>query len=129
MQKTKNHAKLIKRLRKKLTSKEFINKHKTTEKAFTRDRLLTFQTVFIFLINFITKSLQSELDNLFKIILHSELPENKVSKGAFSQARQKLKHEAFIDLDKDQIEYFYDSSDYKKWNGFRLIAIDGSTSS
>jgi hypothetical protein len=60
--------------------------------------------------------------------LHSELPENKVSKGAFSQARQKLKHEAFIELDKDQIDYFYDTTDYKKWNGFRLIAIDGSTS-
>ena len=54
--------------------------------------------------------------------------ENKVSKGAFSQARQKLKHEAFIELDKDQIDYFYGTTDYKKWNGFRLIAIDGSTS-
>lgn len=68
------------------------------------------------------------MDNLFKVILHSELPENKVSKGAFSQARQKLKHEAFIELDKDQIDYFYGTTDYKKWNGFRLIAIDGSTS-
>ncbi len=56
------------------------------------------------------------------------MPEKKVSKGAFSQARQKLKHEAFIELDKDQIDYFYDTTDYKKWNGFRLIAIDGSTS-
>jgi len=56
------------------------------------------------------------------------LPEKKVSKGSFSQARQKLKHEAFIELDKDQIGYFYDTTDYKKWNGFRLIAVDGSTS-
>ena len=79
------------------------------------------------LINFLSKSLQSELDNLFKVILHSELPEHKVSKGAFSQARQKLKHEAFIELDKDQVEYFFATNNFKKWNGFRLVAIDGST--
>lgn len=84
--------------------------------------------VFVFLINFIKKSLQSELDNLFKTILHSELPENKVSKGAFSQARGKLKHEAFIELDKTQINYFYNQMEVKKWKGYRLIAIDGSTS-
>ena len=78
--------------------------------------------------NFITKSLQSELDNLFKTLMNSELPENKVSKGAFSQARKKLKHEAFIELDKVQIDHFYSHMEVKKWQGFRLIAIDGSTS-
>jgi hypothetical protein len=30
-------------------------------------------------------------------------------------------------LDKDQISYFYESCDYNKWHGYRLIAIDGST--
>ncbi len=59
--------------------------------------------------------------------MHSELPEHIVSKGAFSQARQKLNYEAFIELDNDQIEYFYDSTDYKTWNNYRLVAIDGST--
>ncbi len=59
--------------------------------------------------------------------MHSELPERMVSKGAFSQARQKLKHEAFIELDKDQIEYFYDSTESKTWHSYRLVAIDGST--
>lgn len=51
-----------------------------------------------------------------------------VSKGAFSQARQKLKHEAFVALDKVQINHFYDQMSVKKWKGFRLIGIDGSTS-
>jgi len=88
---------------------------------------LPFLKVFLFLINFLSKSLQAELDNLFKVILHSELPEKKVSKAAFSQARQKLKHEAFIELDKIQIQHYYDTAKYKKWKKFRLVAIDGST--
>ena len=59
--------------------------------------------------------------------MHSELPERMVSKGAFSQARHKLSHKAFIELDKDQIQYFYDTNNYKKWHNYRLVAIDGST--
>lgn len=80
------------------------------------------------MINFVKKSLQSELDNLFKTILNSELPENVVSKGAFSQARQKLKYEAFVELDKTQVNHFYNKMKVKKWKGYRLIGIDGSTS-
>jgi len=30
-------------------------------------------------------------------------------------------------LDKDQVDYFYQQCAYNKWQGFRLIAIDGST--
>lgn len=51
-----------------------------------------------------------------------------MSKGAFSQARQKLKYQAFVELDKVQINHFYDHMEVEKWKGFRLIGIDGSTS-
>jgi len=83
--------------------------------------------VFLFLINLIKDSLQTELDNFFKVWLHLELPLSKVTKSAFSQARKKLSHQAFIELDKEQTSYFYESCDYNKWHGYRLIAIDGST--
>lgn len=114
-------------MKKKLTSKAFISRHKINSTDFTRERILTFEKVFFILINFLTKSLQAELDNFFKVLLSKEIPVREVTKGAFSLARKKLGYEAFIELDKDQLAYFYKTAPYKKWMGFRLLGIDGST--
>jgi len=110
-----------------LTSKEFIIRHKVNQSDFTRTRILPFHKVFFLLINFLTKSVQAELDNFFRVLLNKEIPVNEVTKGAFTLARKKLKHEAFIELDKDQIDFFYSAGNYKTWNGFRLLGVDGST--
>lgn len=72
-------------------------------------------------------SLQTELDNFFKVLFHKELPLNKVSKSAFSQARHKFKHQAFKELNTEQINCFYENFSYKTWKDYRLVAIDGST--
>jgi hypothetical protein len=112
---------------KKLTSKEFISRHRIKPTDFPRERSLPFHKVFFLLINFLTKSLQAELDNLFRVLLNKEIPVNEVTKGTFSLARKKLDYKAFVELDKDQIEYFYQNVCYKTWHGFRLLAIDGST--
>ncbi len=42
------------------------------------------------------------------------------------KARIKINPEAFIELQYDSTKYFYSNYEFKKWNGFRLIAIDGS---
>jgi hypothetical protein len=111
-----------------LTSKEFIEKHRIKPTDFTRERSLPFHKVFLLLINFLTRSLQSELDNFFRVLLNKELPVNEVTKGAFSLARKKLNYTAFVELDKTQIDYFYETADYATWHGFRLLGIDGSIS-
>jgi hypothetical protein len=110
-----------------LTSREFVSRHRVKPTDFTRERSLPFQKVFFLLINFLTKSLQSELDNLFKVILNKELTVYEVTKGAFSLSRKKLDYEAFVELDKDQLDYFYQNVSYKTWRGLRLLGIDGST--
>lgn len=110
-----------------MSSKEFIERHRIKPTDFTRERSLPFHKVFFLLINFLTKSLQSELDNLFKVLLNKEIPVNEVTKGAFCLARKKLNYEAFVELDKTQIDYFYETEAYETWNGFRLLGIDGST--
>jgi hypothetical protein len=110
-----------------LTSKKFIERHRIKSTDFTRERSLPFHKVFFLLINFLTKSLQAELDNLFKVLLNKEIPVNEVTKGAFSLARKKLSYKAFIELDKTQINYFYESASYATWHGFRLLGVDGST--
>ena len=72
------------------------------------------------------KSVQSELDKFFGRIERSDTNKHIVTQSAFSQARAKLMHTAFIEMDSLQTGLFYRDNDYKTWYGFRLAAIDGS---
>lgn len=89
-----------------MTTKAFIDRHKVKPIDFIRTRKLSFEKVFLILINFLTKSLQCDLDNLFKVILNKEIPVKEVTKGAFNLARKKLRYQDFIELNKDQLTYF-----------------------
>ncbi|MBB3188522.1 hypothetical protein FHX64_002720 [Microbacter margulisiae] len=53
---------------------------------------------------------------------------NGITKSAFVQYRKKIKPEVFKSLSDSLIEEFYTDNDasIKLWNGFRLLAIDGS---
>lgn len=77
--------------------------------------------------NLLKGSLQDELDAFFKHVNNQDYEKRVVSKAALCKARQNLSHSTFIELNKHLIENFYDQLDYKKWKGFRLNAIDGST--
>jgi hypothetical protein len=125
--KTNLHANLINLLNNIISSKEFVNRHRLQKNAFTRNRSLPFKLVILFLINLLKSSIQNELDKFFRTINHSELPKRVVTNSALTQARKKFSHKAYIELDKAQIKYFYDNENHKKWNGLRLVAIDGST--
>jgi hypothetical protein len=76
--------------------------------------------------NMLTKTLQVELDRFFKV-LKGQASEVRVSKQAFSQARQKLSEKTFILLDERLVDEFYTDNTYITWNGYRLVGIDGST--
>jgi len=51
---------------------------------------------------------------------------NWVTDGAFCKARQKIKHQLFIDLHKFIVRFFYAHIGGKRWLHFRLLAVDGS---
>jgi hypothetical protein len=52
---------------------------------------------------------------------------DEASASAYSQARYKLKHSAFIELNqKAIIDALYQDEDFKKFWGKRILAIDGS---
>ena len=74
----------------------------------------------------LTKTLQVELARFFKV-LKGQSSEVRVSKQAFSQARQKLGEQTFILLDERLVDEFYTDNTYSTWNGYRLVGIDGST--
>ena len=68
------------------------------------------------------KSLQLRLNDFFM-----KLEEPPVTSSAFTQARAKLKHTAFIELnEKSLVRTYYEDSDYKRYKDLRLLAIDGS---
>ena len=119
---------LLERLKSVLFSHDFMNRHRRNKKDFTRQRCLTFAIVVIFLFNLVKRALQDELDEFFKLLKGEEVAVRTVTKSAFTQARKKLKYEAFVELNQVQVAYFYDHFEPQTWYGFRLVAVDGSTS-
>lgn len=82
----------------------------------------------VFLMSQLQRAIQRELDDFIYAIREPGASLTRVSKAAFSKARHKLKHEAFIALRELVVEDFYSNCPFKKtWNGYRLIGVDGST--
>lgn len=71
-------------------------------------------------------SLQRELNRFYAKILDKDFSIQEVTKGAFSQARAKLKPEAFVDLSKEGCRTFYKHAPYRQWGPHRVLAGDGS---
>lgn len=47
--------------------------------------------------------------------------------SALCQARANLSHNAFIELNRNAVNIFYQEGGYKTWKGHRVLGIDGST--
>lgn len=110
-------------LKERLYEADFKETYRTQRNFFIRERTLNFVSVVMTLINNISKSLSVEV-NKFLQRLGSGLV---ASKQAFSQARYKLRHEAFIDLNDHFVRAFYGSGDYRLLNGkYLLLCSDGS---
>jgi hypothetical protein len=120
-------AELIDSIKKIITSPEFIERNRQSQKNFTRQRKLPFHVLIVFIINFVRGSYQDELDKFFKAINRFDVAQRVVSKVALAKARMKLKFEAFIELNQHLVSYFEKHFQPTTWRGFRLLAIDGST--
>lgn len=73
------------------------------------------------------KSIQNVL-NETEIYLSNILDKDlsTVTKGAYTQAREKLNYTAFIELTMDIRDKLYEEHEYKKYKGYRLLGVDGS---
>jgi hypothetical protein len=111
-----------------LFSEKFKERHRQKPTNFTRQRSLPFVIVVIFLLNLVKRALQDELDEFFKLMNGAEIAARVVSKSAFIQARQKLRYEAFVELNQAQVNYYYSHFETEKWRGLRVLAVDGSMS-
>lgn len=107
-----------------IESDGFKEKHRRNSNDFTRNRKLTFAVLIMLLLKKSVKSLQNRLNEFFKDLGGNFL---SATASAFTRARSKLLHTAFIDLNRQAIVgVMYADEEYKKYKGFRLCAIDGS---
>jgi IS4 transposase len=92
---------------------------------FTRigSNIVTFKSILIFILNFVKKSLQLELDDFFNDINGTG---SYVTKQAFSKARQKISPTAFMKMSDAIIKWFYKDTEFKTYKGYRLLSIDGT---
>jgi hypothetical protein len=99
-----------------------------TNKAtdFTRNRKLTYNRTVFLIINMLKKSLSIEIQNFFENCISENL---NCTKSALSIQRKKLKPLFFEVWNRLLVDCFYNyyGDKVKKWNGFILIAVDGST--
>lgn len=104
-------------------SEKFKDKHRISKKAFTRNCILTFSFLFLFILNQIKKSNAAEIDSSNTFLGRIK----NFSKSALSKARLKLSPKAFVELNDVLIDEFYKKkSNLKKFYGFNVFAIDGS---
>jgi hypothetical protein len=116
-------------VRARIYAPDFCARHRGCTRDFTRRRLLTFPVVMLFLLQKTTKSVQRHLHSFF----HQLWPQDQdrsVTPGGWTQARAKLAHTAFIELNQEVLlPCFYapEQADHRRhWRGHRLLGCDGS---
>lgn len=122
MCKIENNESILKKVNKLILSKSFMKSNRLKKMDFTRNRKMPFSRLVHFMLNSVKQTLQKELTFFMNMFTKHD----NITKSAFSQHRLKLKPEAFIELNDFLINERYKNK-VKKWNGRRLLCIDGST--
>lgn len=116
-------GKIIKKVYDEINSNTFLEESKMKETDFTRNRKMNFPKLMIFILSGTKKSLQSAL---FAFSSRFKFENGTYTKQAFSKARKKINPRAFFVLFKESVELFYKDSDYRRYRGYRVTAIDGT---
>ena len=120
---------LIRQIRSRIFAAEFCARHRARTADFTRERLLTFPVVMLLLLQKTTKSIQRHLHCFFHE-LWPQQGKGTVTGGGWTQARAKLSHTAFIELNQQVLlPGFYapeQAEARRTWHGHRLLGCDSS---
>ena len=118
---------LLGRVRQQLVQPDLVVRHRRRPEDFTRECMLTFPRVMVFVLQKSLKSLQTRLHEFFWELTGPDAP--TVEAGAFTHARAKLKASAFVELNQTVLQTVY-GSDYaplvQRWRGHRLLGVDSS---
>jgi len=120
---------LIEQIRTRIFAADFCARHRARTADFTRERLLTFPIVMLLLLQKTTKSIQRHL-HCFLHQLWPQQSQRTVTGGGWTQARAKLSHTAFIELNQEVLlPGFYapeQAQHRRSWLGHRLLGCDSS---
>jgi hypothetical protein len=118
---------IITTIRRVLGEPGFCERHRGRPQDFTRQRHLGFVRAVVFLMQKTVRSVQLHLHEFFDRLGEQLEP---VSASAWSQARLKLGHTVFLELNQRAImgPVYAAGSDFgvERWRGHRLVAIDSS---
>ena len=119
----------IEKLRQQLCDVQFSARHRVRPEDFTRQRQLTFPIVMLFVLQKTVKSIQRHLHEFLNELAGGQLFE-PVTAGAWTHARAKLKHTAFIELNQSTVlPAVYGPEQepkLRRWRGHRLLGVDSS---
>lgn len=120
---------LVQTLRRQLCDANFKARHRVRPEDFTRQCQLTFPIVMLFALQKTVKSIQRHLHEFLDQLAGDSLFE-PVTPGAWTHARAKLKHTAFIELNVGSVlPMIYgpeQSQSLQRWHGHRLLGVDSS---
>lgn len=109
----------------RLYSKDFFDTYRLGN-AFSRNRKLSFHNTLLFLLRSSKKSMAIDMDDFSFEFPQINFP--PVTKQAVSKARNGIKPSAFKDLFGLSVSGYYSLQDSRKtWNGYHLLAIDGTS--
>lgn len=107
-----------------LDDPQFIKDNRTSEKAFSRKRILDFKTVFYCICSSQKRSLHTELSS-FLMKASRDIP--VFSPQAFSKARYKIHPGAFYAAFRQSAKRFCIEKDLITLHGYRVFAVDGTS--
>jgi len=118
---------LLEHLRERLVEPGLVVRHRRRPEDFTRECVLTFPRIMLFVLQKSLKSLQARLHEFFWELAGPNAP--AVEASAFTHARAKLKASAFFELNQTVLQTVYGSgyaSLVQRWRGHRLLGVDSS---
>lgn len=121
---------IMERLKSRVWEEEFKFRHRNRIQDFTRDRILPFPVVVLWLLQKTTRSVQRHAQSFLRQLFGANKAPT-VSSSAFTQARGKLRHTAFIELNEEvllpAVYSPQEAGHVECWRGHRLLGIDGSS--
>ncbi len=117
----------LRTIRALLADRSFLDRHRISPKAFTRNRKLPFSFVVLIVLQKTVKSLQLHLHEFFAG-LGDGFGADSATAGAWTQQRAKLRHTALVELNRVAVLEPLENTPnaLALWRGHRLLAIDGS---
>ena len=110
-----------------LGSKDFVHRHRTHPRAFTRKRKLPFERLFWLIANFRNRCMQSEINQFLEDCARDDAHVERLDDSTVFRARQKLSPQAYQEMNQCCLAFVQEHGQLKLWKGYRLCAVDGST--